>query len=71
MVRQREAAPDGGTLVVDGLKGNEDVDRMDDGTRSVLSVAWRFAGRKDSGEQPKIRVTMESADGRLEEKLQI
>lgn len=44
---------------------------MDDGTRSVLSVAWRFAGRKDSGEQPKILVTMESADGRLEEKLQI
>ncbi|BBA71566.1 T6SS immunity protein Tli4 family protein [Geobacter sulfurreducens] len=59
------------TRVVTGLKGDEEVDRMDDGTRSVLSFAWRFAGRKDSGEHPKILITMECADGHLEEKLQI
>lgn len=56
---------------VAGLEGEEEVDRMTDQYRTALSFAWRFAGKKNSGELPEILIHMESADGKLEEKLKI
>ncbi len=56
---------------VAGLDGEEEVLRMNDGKKTVLNFAWEYRGRKDSGEYPEMRITMDSADGKLEQKLQI
>lgn len=56
---------------VAGLDGEEEVLRMNDGNKTVLNFAWEYRGRKDSGEYPEIRITMDSADGKLEQKLQV
>lgn len=56
---------------VAGLDGEEQVVRMKDKDGTELDFTWRYAGKKDSGEYPKIVVTMESPDGKLEEKLKL
>ncbi len=56
---------------VAGLDGEEEVLKMNDGNKTVLNFAWEYRGRKDSGEYPEIRITMDSADGKLEQKLQV
>jgi hypothetical protein len=56
---------------VAGLNGEEQVVRMKDKDGTELDFTWRYAGKKDSGEYPKIVVTMESPDGKLEEKLKV
>lgn len=56
---------------VAGLDGEEEVLRMNDGKKTVLNFAWEYRGRKDSGEYPEMRITMDCADGKLEQKLQI
>lgn len=55
---------------VAGLDGEEEIDRMKDQYKTVLSFAWRSPGKPDSGERPEILVTMESEDGQMDEKLQ-
>jgi len=59
------------TRTLAGLDGEELVLRAHDGETTRLSFTWRFSGKKDSGQQPKIVVDMESPDGQLEEKLKI
>jgi hypothetical protein len=56
---------------VAGLNGEEQVVRMKDKDGTELDFTWRYAGKKDSGEYPKIVVTMESPDGKLDEKLKV
>lgn len=57
--------------IVAGFDGEEEVLKMNDGRGPVLNFAWEYRGRKDSGEYPEMRITMDSADGKLEQKLQI
>lgn len=54
-----------------GLDGEEEVLRMNDGKTTVLNFAWEYRGRKDAGEYPEMRITMDSADSKLEQKLKI
>ncbi|BET59543.1 T6SS immunity protein Tli4 family protein [Geobacter sp. 60473] len=60
-----------GKRMVAAMPGEETILRADEEGRKELSFMWRYAGEKDSGEHPKILIEMESADGRIEEKLQI
>ncbi|ADI85921.1 hypothetical protein KIP69_15410 [Geobacter sulfurreducens] len=60
-----------GKRIVAAMPGEETILRADEDGRKELSFMWRYAGEKDSGEHPKILIEMESADGRIEEKLQI
>ena len=53
------------------LDGEEEVIRATAQGSTQLDFGWRFAGRKESGDYPKIRIRMESADGGLEEKLKV
>lgn len=54
-----------------GLEGEEEIDRMKAQDERELSFAWRYAGRKDSGNYPQILITMESEDCKLDEKLKL
>ncbi len=54
-----------------GIVGEEEVDQMKSKDDSKLSFAWIYTGKKDSGDYPEIELTMESADGQLEEKLKV
>jgi hypothetical protein len=56
---------------VAGLDGEEQVVRMSDKDGTELSFIWRYAGKKDSGENPKITISMDSPDGKLVEKLKV
>ena len=56
---------------VAGLDGEEEVNRMTDKDGAEINFVWRYAGKKDSGEYPKIVLTMESQDDNLHEKLKI
>lgn len=56
---------------VAGIVGEEQVVRMKDKDESQLDFTWRYAGKKDSGEYPKIVISMESPEGNLDEKLKI
>ncbi len=54
-----------------GIEGEEEVVSATADGKTQLDFGWRFAGRKESGDYPKIRVRMESADGQLDEKLKL
>lgn len=56
---------------VAGLKGEEQVLRMKADDETELNFTWRYAGKKDSGEYPKIVVTMTAPEGNLREKLKL
>jgi hypothetical protein len=56
---------------VAGMPGDEVIDRLTDKDKKTLDFGWEYIGRKDSGEYPTIRITMESPDGNLDEKLKI
>ena len=60
-----------GKRVVGGLKGEETVLRAKTKDKTDLSFIWRFAGKKDSGEQPEILIEIEAKDGQLDEKLKL
>ena len=54
-----------------GLDGEEEVVSATAQGKTQLDFGWRFAGRKESGEYPKIRIRMETPDGQLDEKLKL
>jgi len=56
---------------VAGMPGEEVIDRLTDKDNKTLDFGWEYIGKKDSGEYPTIRITMESPDGSLDEKLKI
>ncbi len=56
---------------IGGLKGEETVLRAKTKTQTDLSFLWRYAGKKDSGDHPKIVIEIEAKDGQLEEKLKV
>lgn len=56
---------------VAGLKGEEEVLRMTDKDKDALNFVWEYNGKENSGECPRIVITMESPDGNLEEKLKV
>jgi len=56
---------------VAGMPGEEVIDRLTDKDKKTLDFGWEYVGKKDSGEYPTIRITMESPDGNLDEKLKI
>ena len=60
-----------GKRTVAGLPGEEIITRLDEDGEKELSFAWRHAGKKDSGEAPKILITMGTEDGQVEAKLKI
>lgn len=60
-----------GKRVVGGLKGEETVLRAKTAGKTDLSFIWRFAGKKDSGDQPEILIEIEAKDGQLDEKLKL
>ena len=56
---------------VAGMPGEEVIDRLTDKDKKTLDFGWEYVGKKDSGEYPTMRITMESPDGNLDEKLKI
>ena len=55
-----------------GLKGEELVMRMSaSGEDTQIQFIWEYHGEAESGERPKIQITMETPDGRLDEKLKV
>jgi hypothetical protein len=56
---------------VAGMPGEEVVDRLITKDKTELDFGWEYIGKEDSGEYPTIRITMESPDGSLDEKLKI
>ena len=60
-----------GNLQLAGLDGEEEVLSATAQGKTQLDFGWRFAGRKESGDYPKIRIRMETADGQLDEKLKL
>jgi hypothetical protein len=54
---------------VAGMKGEEQVVEMKHKEKTELDFTWRYAGKKDIGEHPKILISMESPEGDLEERL--
>lgn len=56
---------------VAGLKGEETVLRAKTPDKTELSFLWRYAGKKDSGDHPKIVIEIETPDGQLDEKLKL
>ena len=56
---------------VAGLNGEEEVLREIEGKKASLNFVWEYNGKVDSGECPRIVVTMDSPDGNLDEKLKI
>ena len=51
--------------------GEEEVLRFKTAEKVNLEFGWRYAGKKDSGTQPHIRIRMDSPDGQFDEKLKI
>lgn len=56
---------------VAGMPGEEVINRLTENSDKTLSFAWEYVGKDDSGEYPTTRITMESPDGNLDEKLKI
>ena len=56
---------------VAGMPGEEVVDRLITKDKTELDFGWEYVGKNDSGEYPTVRITMESPDGNLDEKLRI
>jgi hypothetical protein len=54
------------------LNGEELVMRMSaSGEETQIQFGWEYRGEAESGERPEIQITMESADGNLNEKLKV
>jgi hypothetical protein len=53
------------------LNGEEEVLRMTEKGKSSLDFVWEYNGKENSGEYPRIVISMESPDGNLDEKLKI
>ena len=51
--------------------GEEIVVELDEGNRKELRFGWEYAGKKDSGENPSIRIEMEAPEGNTSGKLAI
>jgi hypothetical protein len=56
---------------VAGMEGQEELHRLSDKDGKELYFTWEFQGVKDSGYYPMTRITMDSPNGHLEEKLKI
>lgn len=56
---------------VAGLNGEEEVLRMTAKDEDTLSFVWEFNGKVNSGESPRIIITMDTLNSNLDEKLQI
>ena len=56
---------------VGGLNGEEEVLREIENKKAALNFVWEYQGKVNSGECPRIVVTMDSPDENLEEKLEI
>ena len=56
---------------VAGMPGEEEIDKIADKDKKTLDFGWEYIGKENSGEYPTLRITMESPDGNLEEKLKI
>ena len=54
-----------------GIVGEEEVDRMKSKDDAKLSFAWIYSGKKDSGDFPEIKITMDAPDSQLDEKLKL
>lgn len=54
-----------------GLDGEEEVHKQTVQGETTLFFMWEYNGKKNSGENPRIVITMESPDGNLDEKLKI
>jgi len=50
------------------LNGEEEVLRMTEKEKSSLDFVWEYNGKENSGEYPRIVISMESPDGNLDEK---
>jgi hypothetical protein len=57
--------------VVAGMQGEEEIDCLTDNKGEMLDFGWEFVGKEDRGDYPTTRITMESANGNLEDKLKI
>lgn len=60
-----------GKREVGGLKGEETILRAKTKEKTDLSFLWRYAGKKDSGDHPKMVIEIEANDGQLDEKLKL
>jgi hypothetical protein len=56
---------------VAGLNGEEEVLRMTAKDEDALSFVWEFNGKENSGESPRIVITMDTPYNSLDEKLKI
>ncbi|WP_298438902.1 T6SS immunity protein Tli4 family protein [Geobacter sp.] len=54
-----------------GLPGEEEILQGDDGKRKNVSFDWEYLGRVDSGEHPKIQISIDTMADNLEEKVRI
>lgn len=54
-----------------GMMGEEEVDLMKSKDDAKLSFAWIYSGKKDSGDFPEIKITMDAPDSQLDEKLKL
>jgi hypothetical protein len=57
--------------VVAGMPGEEEIDCLTDNNGEMLDFGWEFVGKENRGDYPTTRITMESTNGNLEEKLKI
>jgi hypothetical protein len=60
-----------GKREVAGLKGEEVLARLTENGKSELSFSWEYRGKDDDGEHPVTLITMESPDGKVDEKMRI
>ncbi len=61
----------GGERPLAGLEGEEAIIRVTSDGEKSLTFAWEYPGKKESGDFPEMRITMEGPDGRTEEKTAI
>ena len=53
------------------LNGEEEVLRMTEKDKDALNFVWEYNGKENSGECPRIVITMDTPNGNLDEKLKI
>lgn len=56
---------------VAGLHGEEEILQGDDGKHKNVSFDWEFLGNVESGEKPKIQITVDTKADNLDEKIKI
>jgi len=59
------------TRTINRKDGEEIVVELDEGNRKELRFGWEYAGKKDSGENPSIKIEMEAPEGHTSDKLAI